>query len=35
MIILEVPKKQGLTLSLEDTFVEKATGGSQIDSLAF
>ena len=35
MIILKVPKKQCLTLSLEDALVEKATGGSQIDSLAF
>ena len=30
MIILKVTKKQGFTLSLEDTFLEKPKGG-QID----
>ena len=32
MIILNVTKNQGLTLSLEDTFFEKPQGRSQIDS---
>ena len=27
MIILEVTENQGFTLSLEDTFLEKTTGG--------
>ena len=27
MIILKVPKNQGFTLSLEDTFLEKPQGG--------
>ena len=32
MIILKVTKKQGFTLSLEDTFLEKPEGvGCQID----
>ena len=32
MVILKVTKKQGFTLSLEDTLLEKPqTGGSQID----
>ena len=30
-IILKVTKKQGFTLSLEDTFFEKPQGASQID----
>ena len=33
MTILKVTKNQGYTLSLEDTFLEKPQGGSQIDSL--
>ena len=31
-IILKVTKKQGFTLSLEDTFFEKPQGGGQIDT---
>ena len=31
MIILKVTKKQGFTLSLEDTFFEKPQEGGQID----
>ena len=30
-IILKVRKKQGFTLSLEDTFFEKPQGGGQIE----
>ena len=32
MIILKVTKKQGFTLSLEDTFFEKPQGRGQTDS---
>ena len=36
MIILKVTKKQGFTLSLEDTFLEKPQGGRcQTDPPAF
>ena len=30
-VILKVTKKQGFTLSLEDTFLEKPQGGDQIE----
>ena len=32
MTILKVPKNQGFTLSLEDTFLEKPQGGSNSPS---
>ena len=31
MIVLKVTKKQGFTLTLEDTFFGKPQGGGQID----
>ena len=35
MITLKVTKKLGFTLSLENTFTKKVTGGGQIDFTAF
>ena len=35
MIILKVTKKQGFTLSLEDTFFKKPHGGSNLPSSRF